>query len=239
MRTKAIVISKNPAGEHDQMVNLYTEDFGAMRAMARGSFRPTSLQSMHLEALNLIDFEVIQGRAWPIISSAMMLEPHGSIRDSLPKLAAAQFFTEVLDKVTFENEHDPELWHFLTATLTQLQTIPETELLGFFRERQAEFLKVLGYAPQADRCVVCSKDALNSAEKLVAMSTELGGVMCANCFLEGGRGIMIDKGDLALLTGTGMAAPIVATKHSALDAFFEYTVGRKINSLGFLYQVVK
>ena len=239
MRTKAIVISKQPTGEHDQMVNLYTEDFGAMRAMARGSFRPTSLQSMHLEALNLIDFEIIQGRAWPIISSAMMLEAHGAIRESLPKLAAAQFFTEVLDKVTFENERDPELWNFLTATLAEIQTSADADILGLFRVRQAEFLKVLGYAPQVDRCVVCSRDALVGSEKLVALSTELGGVMCANCFLEGGRGVMIDKSDLNLLTGTASATPVVATKHSALDTFFEYTVGRKINSLGFLYQVVK
>ena len=35
MRTKAIVIRKTPANEYDQIVTLYSEDFGTMRAMAR------------------------------------------------------------------------------------------------------------------------------------------------------------------------------------------------------------
>lgn len=217
------------------MVTLYSEDFGTMRAMARGSFRPTSLQSMHLETLNLIDFEVIHGRAWPIISSAMLLEPHSSVRESLPKLAAVSFFTEVLDKISFENEKDIHLWEFLTAMLAEFDQTPEAEILPMFRRQQAEFLKVLGYAPQTDRCVVCSADVMVGPEKLVALSTELGGVMCADCFLAGGRGIMIDKSELGLLTG--LNAPAEA-KYTALDEFFEYTVGRKISSLSFLYNVL-
>src|SRR5690348_11552414 len=183
MRTKAIVIKKSPAGEHDQMVTLYSEDFGTMRAMARGSFRATSLQSMHLETLNLIDFEVIQGRAWPIISSAMMLKPHTSVRESLSKLAAVQFFTEVLDKIAFENEQDPHLWEFLSTMLAEFDQADEKDLLPLFRRQQAEFLKVLGYAPQIERCVICSADAVAGPEKMAALSTELGGILCSNCFL--------------------------------------------------------
>src|SRR5258708_5561935 len=237
MRTKAIVIRKSAAGEHDQMVSLYSEDFGTMRAMARGSFRPTSLQSMHLETLNLIDFEVIHGRAWPIISSAMLLNPHGAIKESLPKLAAAQFFTEVLDKITFENEKDIHLWEFLTVMLADFDRAGESEVLPLFRKHQVEFLKVLGYAPQTDRCVVCSVDTMSGPEKMVALSTELGGLMCPDCFLAGTIGIMFDKAELGLLTG--LDTPALPGRYSALDEFFEYTVGRKINSLGFLYQVIK
>jgi DNA repair protein RecO (recombination protein O) len=236
MRTKAIIIKKTPASEHDQMVTLYSEDFGTMRCMARGSFRATSLQSMHLENLNLIDFEVIHGRAWPIISSAMLLEPHGNIRNSLPKLAAAQFFTEVLDKITFENEKDTQLWEFLHTMLAEFNGAEEKNILATFRKYQAQFLKVLGYAPQVDRCVVCSLDALSGPEPMVALSTELGGVMCPNCFLAGGKGIMFDKSDLGLLTGSN---PSTGPTFSALDTFFEYTVGRKISSLSFFYSVLQ
>jgi len=237
MRTKAIVIRRSAAGEHDQMISLYSEDFGTMRAMARGIYRPTSLQSMHLEALNLVEFEVIQGRAWPIISSAMMLNPHDAIKESLPKLAAVQFFTEVLDKIAFENEKDVHLWEFLTTMLTDFNRASEVETLPLFRKYQAEFLKVLGYAPQTDRCVVCSSDTLAGPEKMIALSTELGGIMCPGCFLAGGRGIMFDKTELGLLTGEAM--PTHSTRHTALDEFFEYTVGRKLSSLNFLYSVLK
>jgi DNA repair protein RecO (recombination protein O) len=227
------------ANEYDQVVTVFSEDFGTMRCLARGVYRPTSVQSMHLELFNMVEFEVIQGRALPIISSAGLTRAHRQIRESLPKLAAVHFFTEVLDKIAFENEKDTGLWNFLDTMLAEFDSASEADTLQLFRKYQAEFLKVLGYAPQVDRCVVCSKDTLADSEKLVALSTELGGVMCADCFLAGGRGIMFDKADLGLLAGTNTSATIPATKHSALDTFFEYTVGRKINSLSFLYQVVK
>lgn len=208
-----------------------------MRAMARGIYRPTSLQSMHLEALNMVEFEVIQGRAWPIISSAMMLTSYGAIKESLVKVAAVQFFTEVLDKIAFENEKDIQLWEFLTTMLADFNRASEGEVLPLFRKYQAEFLKVLGYAPQTDRCVICSVDTLSGPEKMIALSTELGGIMCPECFLAGGRGILFDKNELGLLTGAEM--PVHSSRHTALDEFFEYTVGRKISSLNFLYSVLK
>ena len=235
MRTKAIVIRKMQANEYDQIVTLYSEDYGTMRAMARGVCRPTSVQSMHLELLNTIEFEVIHGKSMPIISSAVMSRQHGDVKDSLPKLAAVQFFTEVLDKIAFENEKDANLWEFLNTVLVDFNSAEHEEILPLFRKHQAGFLKVLGYAPQIDHCVVCSKDPMVGPEKMVAISTEMGGVMCSNCFLAGGQGVLIEKADLGSLSGGGIG-PV--SKHSALDTFFEYTVGRKISSLSFLYSVL-
>lgn len=150
MRTKAIVIRKMQANEYDQIVTLYSEDFGTMRAMARGVCRPTSVQSMHLELLNAVEFEVIHGKALPIISSAVMSHQHLNIKNSLPRLAAVHFFTEVLDKIAFENEKDVHLWEFLNTMLTEFHEHESVDILPLFRKHQAEFLKVLGYAPQVD-----------------------------------------------------------------------------------------
>lgn len=256
MRTKAIVIRKTQTNEYDQIVTLYSEDFGTMRAIARGVYKPTSVQSMHLELLNTVEFEVIHGKSMPIISSAVMSRQHLGIKKSLPKLAAVQFFTEVLDKIAFENEKDTHLWEFLNTMLADFDSLPVGEagassdgVFSLFRKHQAGFLKVLGYAPQIERCVVCSTDPMAGAERMVALSTELGGVMCSDCFLAGGRGVLINKSDLALLTGgtspdpsdrgSSISASGNRDRHSALDTFFEYTVGRKISSLSFLYEVVK
>jgi DNA repair protein RecO (recombination protein O) len=238
MRTKAIVIRKQAVNEYDQIVTLYSEDFGTMRAMARGICKPTSIQSMHLELLNTVEFEVIHGKAMPIISSAVMNCQHQNVKDSLSKLAAAQFFTEVLDKISFENEKDAHLWEFLNTMLADFDASSETDVLPLFRKHQAEFLKVLGYAPQIERCVVCSVDPMVGAERMIALSTELGGVMCADCFLAGGRGVLLEKSDLNQLRSGNELSKTNFTKHSALDTFFEYTVGRKLNSLAFFYKVI-
>ncbi len=236
MRTKAIIIKKTPANEFDQLISMYSEDFGTLRAIARGIYRPTSIQSMHLETLNLVEFELVNGRALPIIASAQMIDQFPGIKSSLRKLAAVQFFTEVVDKISFENEKDPKLWEFLKKILADINSSADNQLVAKFRAYQTRFLDVLGYAPQVSRCVVCSQDVLSGPEKMVALNPELGGVVCGECFLASGRGVMFDKRDLSLLTGSSTAS---SAYHGAIDTFFEYTVGKKLNSLVFLYSVLK
>lgn len=235
MRTKAIVIKKNGANEFDQMVTCYSQDFGGMRAIARGSLRPSSVQSLHLDVLNLIEFEVIHGRTYPIISSAESLNTYSELKNSLPRVAAASFFLEVLDRIMYENEKDDQLWDFLTGMLEDFRAAPPARLAEIFRSQQRKFLDVLGYAPRVDRCVVCSGDAFSGPEKMVALSPELGGVLCSDCFIAGGRGLLFEKSAVGQLANSGSDAQ----KSSVLDTFFEYIVGSQLNSLVFLYQNVK
>ena len=221
MKTKAIVIKKSAVNEYDQIVTCYSEEFGTLRALARGICRPTSVQSLHLDHLNLVEFELVYGRALPIITGAQVIDQFTTIKGSLARLAAAQFFTEVLDKISFENERDPRLWDLLHNLLVSLNGVHDGEVFAEFRTYQNKFLEVLGYAPQIQRCVVCAGDVMSGPERQVALSMELGGAMCGDCFLASGRGILFDKQELTL------------------DTFFEYTVGQKLNSLTFLYSVLK
>lgn len=238
MRTQAVIIKKTPSNEFDQLVTCYTEDFGTLRALARGIYKPTSIQSLHLQPLNLVEFELIHGRSMPIISSAQMVDSFSGLRASLPALAAAQFFTEVLDRISYENEKDPKLWRFLNKMLRELDKNGSKGVLPCFRAYQTDFLHVLGYAPQTERCVVCSVN-MDGQEKMIALSPELGGVICGECFLETGRGILFDRHDLAVLTGDAGASANNIASYSAVDSFFEYTVGSQLMSLKFLYSVVK
>ncbi|HZZ99120.1 MAG TPA: DNA repair protein RecO [Candidatus Paceibacterota bacterium] len=230
MRIKAIVIKKTRTNEYDQIVTCYTEDYGTVRALARGILRPKSLQALQLDDLNLVEFEMIEGRALPIIASAQVLESFSNLRTGLPRLAAAQFFVEVLDKISFENERDPELWELLNEMLTSLNSAPSGELMATFRSYQNRFLDVLGYAPRTEHCVVCSGAVMNGHEKMIALSPELGGALCADCFLVSKQGLLFDKHEL--LNNKGLSG-------QALDTFFEYVIGKKLSSLTLLYQVAK
>ncbi len=146
MRTKAIIIKRNPFNEHDQVVTCYCEDTGATRAIARGIYRPKSVQSLHLDSFNLIEFEMIPGKMYPIIASAHAIEQYPVLKSSVQRIAAVNFFMEVLDKIMFENERDEKLWSFLTGLVQEMDTVPEVELAGAFKAQQLKLLDVLGYA---------------------------------------------------------------------------------------------
>src|SRR3989344_3512978 len=127
MRTKAIIIKKQPTNEYDELVTCYTQEFGKLSAVAKSSLKPSSMQGMHLDNLNLVDFELINGRSLPIIAAAQSESSFRNIKSSLPILAVAQFFADVLDKMVFDLQKDESLWEFIVDVLEKLDSKVRSE----------------------------------------------------------------------------------------------------------------
>ena len=152
MRTKAIIIKKQPTNEYDELITCYTQEFGKLTAVAKSVLKGSSMQAMHLDNFNLVDFELINGRSIPIIAAAQSENSFRNIKSSLPTLAVAQFFMDVLDKMVFDLQKDESLWEFMIDVLEKLDSKvrPETALT-FFRQQQFYLLGVLGYgSPRSD-----------------------------------------------------------------------------------------
>jgi len=148
MRTKAIIIKKQMTKEYDQLITCYSQERGKLTAIAKSSLKESSIQGMHLDVLNLVDFDLINGRATPIITGAQSENTFGHIRKSLAHQAVAYFFFEVIDRVAYDNQKDEKLWNFLRGLLIELDAADASALMPFFRKKQADFLSVLGYASQ-------------------------------------------------------------------------------------------
>jgi DNA repair protein RecO (recombination protein O) len=144
MRTKAFIIKGQNTREHDRLITCYTSDFGKLTAVAKSILKNTSLQKMHLDTMNLVEFELINGRAIPIIAAAQCERTFLGIKKSLSSLAMAYFFLEVLEKSVFDQQKDEDVWNFLSEIFDELDR--ENVTLARFREMQEEFLEILGYA---------------------------------------------------------------------------------------------
>ncbi len=147
MRTQAVIIKKTATNEYDQLVTCFTREYGKLTAIAKGSLKSSSLQSMQLNVFNIVEFELVNGRSMPIIAAAECVTAYHGIRQSLPSLAATYFFMEVADRMIFDMQSDEALWDFLTGLLHDLHTAPAS--LDMFRKKQAELLGILGYQPHA------------------------------------------------------------------------------------------
>lgn len=235
MLTQAVIIKKQNTNEYDQLITCYTEELGKITAVAKSILKHSSVQAMHLDVLNLVEFDLISGRAMPIITGAQCINPHRQIKQSLSALASAQFFMEVLDKIVMDGEKDASLWEFVTGILEKLESNP-TNPLTVFRNGQAELLKLLGYFPMIDRCVLCSLEMRNTEGW--SLSLEMGGTLCKNCFLLGSRGMLLKTADWACLTSSDFELS-AEPRRSVLDGLFEYTFDTKLKSLDFLYQMLK
>ncbi|KKR23292.1 MAG: repair protein RecO protein [Candidatus Yanofskybacteria bacterium GW2011_GWD2_39_48] len=236
MRTKAIVIKKQNTNEYDQLVTCYTEELGKVVAIAKSILKKTSLQSMHLDVLNLVEFDLIEGRAWPIIASAQSEDTYIPIKNSIKKFNVAGFFLDIVDKIIFENERDSDMWLFLISNFKELKEAKEEDILNIFRKRQAEFLNISGYTPKIDNCSVClTKENLDcEIDHEWALNFDMGGLICRNCYLQTNRGILLTSSDLKILRQASLADNYIAK--TSLDMIFENITGRRLNSLGFIYR---
>lgn len=115
MRHQAIIIKKTPIREHDELIMCYTRDHGKQRYVAKSSILARSKQGSHLDVLNHIEFNIVEGKHHPIIASAHAINTFPEIKSSLTKLANAFFILECFDKLVYENEKDDQLWEFLKS----------------------------------------------------------------------------------------------------------------------------
>ena len=234
MPTKAIVIKKQNTNEYDQLVTCYTEDFGKLTAIAKSILKPNSVQALHLDVLNLVEFDLINGRGIPIITGAQAINSYPDIKDSLAKTAVAYFFTEVMDKMVFENDKDGQLWSFWVSFLDGLNKYdsnPNLRPMSLLREGQIKLLDILGYFPETDSCRSC-EDKLGESN-FGAFNHALGGVICKRCFLSGLGGILISNEDFGLMRRSDNFAG-ENYRRSILDGMFEYVSGGKFYSLELL-----
>lgn len=235
MLTKAIILKKQNTSEYDQWVTCYTEEFGKLKTVAKSILKPNSIQALHLDIFNLVEFELINGRGMPIVTGAQVINSFMGIKNFLAKTTVAYFFAEVMDKMVFENDKDEELWSFLISFLDKLNKIPYEGCPSTFREGQMRLLDILGYLPEMDNCKVCNTKL--DEGNFGAFNHTLGGVVCKRCFLSGQEGILISKSDFSLLRSdfnncrTSWADK---TNRSVLDGMFEYIAGSKFSSLELL-----
>ncbi len=150
MRTKAIIIKKQPTNEYDELVTCYTQEFGKLTAVAKSVLKGSSMQGMHLDNLNLVDFELINGRSLPIIAAAQAERSFVNLKSNIRLLSVAQFFADVIDKMVFDFQKDEKLWEFIVGVLEKLDSRVKPEAaLTFFRQQQFYLLGVLGYGQGA------------------------------------------------------------------------------------------
>lgn len=150
MRTRGFVVKKSDYGEYDQLITFYTENFGKITGIAKSVTKPDSKQASHLDVLNLVDFSLISGNGYPIITSAVSISTNFLIKKSLPALAVSSFLLEIIDKAMYSHDPDSNLWDFFVKSFDYLNDIsPHLKPVQYepiFLNFKNQALYLLGYS---------------------------------------------------------------------------------------------
>ena len=149
--TDALVIDKEPVGEADSRIFLYTEKLGGVSAKVTSARKITSKLSPHLEPLTFATVRLIEkgnGDNGFQLGDALQFARSDGWREQPDKLREALNLVTVFKEKGFQGDPDPNLWQLVKEIFTSPPAFP----MGAYATR---ILGVLGFDPRFARCDSC------------------------------------------------------------------------------------
>jgi DNA repair protein RecO (recombination protein O) len=175
-RLEAVVLRHNDWGESDRILGLYTLEMGKLRALAKGVRKLRSRKAGHLEPFTRVNLLLARGRDMPLITQAETMDPYLPLHEDLFGATYASYVVELLDRFTYEEGENRDLYRLLVETLSRLCLLEERDLV--VRYYELRLLDLVGFRPQLFQCVQCGTEIRPEDQYF---SAKLGGVLCPRC----------------------------------------------------------
>jgi DNA repair protein RecO (recombination protein O) len=178
-KTHAIVLRHRRLDDADQILTLYTANFGKIDAVAKGVRKAKSRLGGHVEPLTHAMFMLAKGKSLDIVTQVETTEPFSALRDDLDRMSRALYVCELLDKFTEPHAENFALYRLLLDTLRRVEH--DSDIDTPVRYCEMALLTSMGYAPELDECVSCRK-RLEPVTNF--WSAGAGGAVCRDCRVE-------------------------------------------------------
>jgi len=179
-RTLGLIFKKEDRGEFDQLLSVFSKDFGKIEILGKGIKKISSKLRPGIEIFYLSEIEFIQGKRYKTLTGALKIEKFENLRKDLKRLAIAYKISEDLDNLIRGEEPDEKIWQLVIEVFEKLNNlsfiISHLSLLYYYFFWN--LISILGYKPELYFCPLCQKKL--KPEKLYFSSKE-GGVICQNC----------------------------------------------------------
>ena len=244
-KTPALILHTMSYGESDQIVTLYTDEFGKIKGFAKGAKRSQKRFGARLEIGAYVNATFFEKETSDLVrlSHCDLIRPFEGLREDIHKLAWASYFIELIREMTAERIQNKPLFRLLIAFLTLIDRgILKEEVQRVFEIR---FLSHLGYRPQLDHCTRCQKRL--SGEKFFFSPRE-GGVLCPACAAHLPGLVPVSLGTLKTLllaetlpldkVGRISFSPQSLKESQAIfSLFLQHYLGKELKSKKFLEQL--
>lgn len=245
-RTPAIVLRAINYGESDRIVTFFTRDHGKLTGIAKGAKNSRKRFANTLDPFSCSQLFFSQRRpdTLAFLEKCDMEDHYGAIRSHLEKTVFASYLVELVDAFTPERKRHEDLFELLKDFLDLMNRVETPEsLIRFFEIR---LLKLVGYDPVLDRCVVCHEPVLSPDG--YHFHPAAGGLQCHTCAPGNNAPFIISTGTIrTLLLAKDMPVEklgrLVLSRQSALESrrllgrFITHLLGKELKSLQVLEQI--
>ncbi|WP_066636547.1 DNA repair protein RecO [Desulfolucanica intricata] len=192
-KAEAVVLRARSLREADQLLVLYSKQYGKIKAVAHGVCKPSSRKRGAVQPFCHSNFLLHRGRQLDSVSQCEGIEIFAHLRSDLSLLSYASYLVELVESLSAEGEPNEYIFMLLITTFYLLNPV-HAEILT--RAFEIKLVSVLGYRPHLESCVNC-QGALSSKE--IYFSSSLGGVLCQGCVGRDAGALHLNKGSLEIL----------------------------------------
>ncbi len=246
LKTQAFVLRFLNYGESDRIVTFFTREFGKLRGIAKGARRSRKRFSNAIEPFShsLLLFSKRGEGALAIIENCDVINHYPEIRADLERTMTAAYMIDLVDQFTVEGKKSAGTFQLLSDFLMLLEKRSNlNETTRFFELR---LLKLSGYDPVLERCVICNESL---AEINVAFfDATRGGIRCSQCGCEGQDCIPVSTGTIKTLlmgkqTETSRLHRLILSENAIRESrvvfrhFIRHILGKEPKSLQVLDEI--
>lgn len=241
--SEAVVIKRTDLGEADKILTLYTPGKGKFRVVAKGVRRPISKLGGHVELFTLSKMLFAKGRNLDIVTQSETVDSFKTLREDLNRISHAYYVVELLDRFTEDSIENYPVYKLLLEVLQRLSDDRDPGLV--VRYYELRLLGYLGYRPQLQQCVHCSRELTPAAH---FFSPSLGGVVCQNCEAASGdaRDLSLNalkvlrhlqRGDYLTCSRIRLNPSLHDELERTLTGYINYLLQKELKSVEFIHTV--
>lgn len=182
-KVTGIILKSRPCGEADRLAFVLTRERGLLRAIAPRARNHKSSLCGRCEAFTVSELLLMRRNSLDRISQVETIRTYAAISSDLGKLAAAQYWAEILLNSIGDEPGQEGLYDLFLEHLRRLEALPAgnaTVWLAHLCQGAYHFLAVGGIAPQVNHCCITQQAIaadFDPAVWKVGFSLQGGGVV--------------------------------------------------------------
>jgi len=246
LKTTGFVLRTLSYSESDLIVTFYSHNFGKLKGIAKGAKRSKKRFANVFEPFSLtnIIFTRKNRDMLAFIESCDIIDHYHNIRQDMEKTLIASYFIDLTDHFSPEGKKNEEVFQLLQDFLLLLGRERASDAVVRFFEMR--LLKLAGFEPALDRCIVCKTPVTNG--NAYYFHAGEGGIKCGSCAIPHRYGQPVSAGTVrTLLLGKDMdidkiklitlTDSLAMESRNILTGFISHVLGREVKSLKVMEQI--
>ena len=241
LKAEAIVLKTFDFRETSLIVNFFTKEYGRLDGILKGIRKDPRKFSSTLEPFSLNEIVFYQSRhsSLHLVSQCDIKDNFNTARSNLKAIAFASYLVDLLRHFMPAEEKNKEVYELAGFALERMDMGADVEKV--LRIFIIKFLKLIGFRPRLDGCIVCDKNILGG----IYFNVKRGGLICPKCRLNDGYSTEVFGGTVASILHIeqnnwqdalrlGLSGNIKEELNRILQSFMEFHLQVKPKSQEFL-----